>query len=109
MRFSFLDMAIAGAAAVVFFMAGQASANDADKIANAKGCMACHALDKKLVGPSFKDVAKKYNGNAKAQADLEKKVIDGGSGVWGPIPMPPHKGKVSDSEAKTLVQWVLAQ
>jgi cytochrome c len=109
MKFSLLDIAIAAAAAVVFFLAGQASANDADKIANSKGCMACHSLDKKLVGPSFKDVAKKYGGNAQAQAALEKKVIDGGSGVWGPIPMPPHKGKLSDPELKSLVQWVLAQ
>ena len=109
MKFSDFDIAIAAAAAVVFFLAGQASANDADKLASAKGCTACHALDKKLVGPSFKDVAKKYNGDKDAPTALEKKVIEGGSGIWGPIPMPPHKGRLTDPEAKILVEWVLAQ
>jgi cytochrome c len=109
MKFSVLDIAIAAAAAVVFFLAGQASANDADKLASAKGCTACHALDKKLVGPSFKDVARKYDGSKDALAALERKVIEGGSGVWGPIPMPPHKGKVTDPEVKILVEWVVAQ
>ncbi|HWQ38004.1 MAG TPA: c-type cytochrome [Burkholderiales bacterium] len=109
MKLGPIDILIAVAAAIVFFLAGQASANDAGKLADAKGCMACHAMDKKLVGPSYKDVAKKYKGNKDAQAALEKKVIDGGSGVWGAIPMPPHKGKLSDSEVKLLVQWIMAQ
>jgi cytochrome c len=109
MKFDFLDIAIAAAAAVVFFLAGQASAEEADRIADAKGCTACHSLNKRVVGPSFKEVARKYSGKASAQAALERKVIEGGSGVWGPIPMPPHKGRVSDSEARILVQWVLAQ
>ncbi|HZP93921.1 MAG TPA: c-type cytochrome [Burkholderiales bacterium] len=109
MRFGLLDILIAIAAAAVFFRAGLASADDAEKLANAKGCMARHAVDKKLIGPAYKDVAKKYKGDKDAQALLERKVLEGGSGVWGAIPMPPNKGKLSDSELKTLVRWVLAQ
>jgi cytochrome c len=76
-------------------------------LAKSKNCMACHAMDKKLVGPAYKDVAKKYAGDKDAEAKLVKKVIDGGSGVWGPVPMPPNK-QVSEAEAKTLVQWILS-
>jgi cytochrome c len=80
-----------------------AKAND---LAKAKNCYACHALDKKLVGPAFKDVAAKYKGNKEAQATLAKKVVAGGGGVWGPIPMPPNP--VKEDEAKMLVEWILS-
>jgi len=77
-------------------------------LATAKNCMACHAVDKKLVGPSYKDVAKKYAGDAKAADMLAAKIMKGGSGVWGAIPMPANP-QVSDAEAKKLAAWVLSQ
>lgn len=69
-------------------------------------CMACHAVDKKLVGPSYRDVATRYRGQSDAADRLAKKIRAGGSGVWGPIPMPPHP-QVSESDAKKLAQWIL--
>ena len=86
-------------------MTGQVQADEA--LAKAKNCMACHAVDKKLVGPAYKDVAAKYKGDAKAPAMLAAKVKAGGKGAWGEIPMPPNN--VTDDEAKKLVAWVLAQ
>ena len=77
-------------------------------LATAKNCMACHAVDKKLVGPSYKEVAAKYAGQADAPGKLEAKVLKGGSGVWGPVPMPSNT-QVSADEAKKLVAWILAQ
>lgn len=76
-------------------------------LATKKGCMACHALDKKLVGPAYKDVAAKYKGQKDAEAKLADKVIKGGKGAWGEVPMPPNAA-VTPDEAKTLVKWVLA-
>lgn len=78
------------------------------KLATDKNCMACHAVDKKLVGPSFKDIAAKYAGKKEAADQLATKVIKGGSGVWGAIPMPAN-AQVNAAEAKTLATWVLAQ
>ncbi|HYA66485.1 MAG TPA: c-type cytochrome [Burkholderiaceae bacterium] len=86
-----------------------AVADDYAALAKKSGCFNCHAVDKKLVGPAYKDVAKKYKGDPDAVAKLTKKVSDGGSGVWGPVPMPPNKGKVSEADIKTLVEWVLSQ
>lgn len=77
-------------------------------LATAKNCMACHAIDKKLVGPSYKDVAAKYAGQKDAVDKLAVKVIKGGSGAWGPVPMPANP-QVSDAEAKKLVGWILTQ
>ena len=77
------------------------------KLAQTKGCLACHAPDKKLVGPAYKEVAKKYAGQPDAVNKLAEKVMKGGSGVWGPVPMPPNA--VSDAEAKQLVSWILKQ
>jgi cytochrome c len=99
-------------AAVLAALAGEAGiayADDALALAQKHACTACHAIDKKLVGPAYKEVAAKYKGNKDAETLLAKKVLDGGSGVWGTIPMPPHKGKLKDDEIKTLVKWVLAQ
>lgn len=76
------------------------------QLAQSKNCMACHATDKKLVGPSYKDVAAKYAGQKDAVDKLAQKVIKGGSGVWGPVPMPAN-AQVSEAEAKQLVQWIL--
>lgn len=78
------------------------------QLATAKNCMACHSVDKKLVGPSFKDVAAKYAGQKDAAAKLEAKVIKGGSGVWGPVPMPAN-AQVNPDDAKKLVAWILTQ
>lgn len=76
------------------------------QLAQSKNCMACHAADKKLVGPSYKDVAAKYAGQKDAVDKLAQKIIKGGSGVWGPVPMPAN-AQVSEAEAKQLVQWIL--
>ena len=78
------------------------------QLATAKNCMACHAVDKKLVGPSYKDVAAKYAGQKDAADKLAVKVMKGGSGVWGPVPMPAN-AQVNADEAKKLVAWVLSQ
>ena len=77
-----------------------------EALAKKYACTACHAIDKKLVGPAYKDVAAKYKGDAKAEAKLAEKVKKGGSGVWGQVPMPPNSN-VPDADVKTLVKWVL--
>jgi cytochrome c len=77
-------------------------------LAKSKNCMACHAIGSKLVGPAYKDVAAKYAGQKDAEAKLVAKVMKGGSGVWGPVPMPANP-QVSEAEAHSLVKWVLAQ
>jgi cytochrome c len=87
-------------------IAAPAMADDA--LAKSKNCMACHAVEKKLVGPAYKDVAKKYTGDAKAVDMLAAKIVKGGSGVWGAIPMPANP-QVSESDAKKLAAWVLTQ
>ena len=77
-------------------------------LATAKNCMTCHAVDKKLVGPSYKDIAAKYTTQKDALDKLSVKVIKGGAGVWGPVPMPANS-QVSPDEAKKLVGWILTQ
>jgi cytochrome c len=77
------------------------------ELAQKKNCMACHAIDKKLVGPSYKDVAAKYAGQKDAVDKLAQKVIKGGAGAWGAVPMPANT-QVSDAEAKQLVTWILS-
>lgn len=77
------------------------------KLAQSKNCLACHAVDKKIVGPAYKDVAAKYAGKKEAVNMLVTKIMKGGSGVWGAVPMPPQP--VSDAEAHQLVQWILKQ
>ena len=78
------------------------------QLATAKNCMACHAVDKKLVGPSYKDIAAKYAGQKDAADKLANKVMKGGSGVWGPVPMPANS-QVTPDEANKLVAWILTQ
>ena len=78
-----------------------------EALAKAKNCMACHAIDKKLVGPAYKDVAKKYAADAGAVDKLATKIVKGGSGVWGAVPMPPNAG-VKDAEAKKLAGWIMS-
>ena len=76
------------------------------KLAEKKSCMACHAVGQKVVGPAFKEVAKKYGGQADASSKLAEKIAKGGGGVWGEMPMPPND--VTPAEAKTLADWVLS-
>jgi cytochrome c len=98
------------ALAAVLFAAGNAHAALDNAAAQAlmqkDGCIACHAIDKKVVGPAYQDVATKYRGDKDALAKLSDKVKKGGSGVWGPVPMPPNP-QVSDADIKSLVGWIL--
>ena len=75
-------------------------------LATSKNCMACHAVDKKLVGPSYKDVAAKYAADKTAVDKLAVKIMKGGSGVWGPVPMPAN-AQVNEADAKKLAAWVM--
>ncbi len=97
------------AAAVMLLGAGQASADL--ELAKASGCLACHSVEKKVVGPAWKDVAAKYKGNAGAKAELIGKVKAGGKGNWtavtGGVPMPPYSPRVSDANIEKLVDFVL--
>ena len=95
---------ILGAAAAVAAIPSQAS----EELAKKHNCFACHAMDKKLVGPSYKDVAAKYRADKGAEAKLADKVKKGGTGVWGQVPMPPNAA-VADADIKTLVKWILSQ
>jgi len=93
-------LALALSAAAAFpSMADQA-------LAQAKNCMSCHAVENKLVGPSYKDVATKYKGDKSAVDKMATKIIKGGAGVWGPVPMPAN-AQVNEAEAKKLAAWVL--
>lgn len=100
-------MGIAAAAALL--VAGQAVAADELALAQKSGCMACHQVGVKVVGPAYKDVAKKYAGDKSAHDKLVKKVIAGGVGVWGQVPMPPKGGNaaVKDEDISKIVAWVL--
>ena len=93
-------LALAGAAVAVPVQADEA-------LAKKHNCLACHTVDKKAVGPAYKDIAKKYKGQNVA-AQLEQKVKKGGVGVWGQVPMPPNAA-VPDGDVKKLVDWILKQ
>ena len=97
-------------AAATMLFAGQVNAADAEAakaLTQKSGCLACHSIDKKVLGPSYKDVAAKYKGDKTAEAKLIEKVKKGGSGVWGPMPMPANSPQVKDADIKTIVQWIL--
>lgn len=96
---------LALALGAAFAVSGAARADEA--LAKKHNCTACHQVDKKSVGPAYKDVAKKYKGQADAVARLSDKVKKGGSGVWGPVPMPPNAA-VPEGDIKKLAEWVLA-
>jgi cytochrome c len=103
MKIASIALAIAGLIAV-----GGAQAQGApEELLKKSGCTACHAIDKKVVGPAYMDVAAKYKGDATAAAKLQDKVKKGGSGVWGQVPMPPNS-HVSDADIKTLVAYILS-
>ena len=93
-------------AAVLLFASAAVSAVEVPEAMKKAGCLACHAVDKKLVGPSYKDVAAKYKGDKKAAEALAATIKAGGSGKWGPVPMPANN--VTDDEAKKLAHWVLS-
>ena len=93
--------------ALIAAVAVSAPAFANQELAQKKNCLACHAVDKKVVGPSYKEVAAKYKGDKAAAAKLAEKIQKGGVGVWGNVPMPPNQ--VTPAEAKTLVTWVLSQ
>ena len=78
-----------------------------EAMAKAKNCMACHAIDKKVVGPAYKDVATKFGAQAGAADMLAEKIMKGSSGTWGPVPMPPNTN-VNAAEAKSLATWILS-
>ena len=94
------------AAALATLAASSVFANP--ELAQKKNCMTCHMVDKKVLGPAYKDVAAKYAGQSDAADKLALKVMKGGTGVWGQLPMPPNP-QVSEAEAKQLVKWVLNQ
>lgn len=96
-------LVVAALAAIALPQAALANAD----LARKNACLACHAVDKKLVGPSYQDVAKKYAGQADAVAKLVDSIKKGGSGKWGPVPMP-AQAQLSDADAQTLAAWVLA-
>ena len=93
------------ALALSFAAAAPAMADQA--LAASKNCMACHSVEKKLVGPSYKDVAGKYGGQKDAVDKLAVKIMKGGSGVWGPVPMPANP-QVNEADAKKLAAWILS-
>jgi cytochrome c len=99
-----MKTAIFAAAAAAVVLAAPARADEA--LARKYNCLACHQVDKKVVGPAYKDIAKKYKGKSGAAALLAEKVKKGGSGTWGPIPMPPNAA-VPDADLKKLVDWIL--
>jgi cytochrome c len=100
MKRAALFLALAAAAAL--------PAQAQEELAKKHNCFACHAIDKKLVGPSYKDVAAKYRNDPGAEAKLADKVKKGGQGVWGQVPMPPNS-QVPDADIRALVKWVLSQ
>ena len=96
----------ASAVSLGLLLAGAVQADE--KLAQANGCMTCHQIDKKVLGPSYKDVAAKYRGDKAAEATLVKKVKDGGKGVWGEMVMPPN-AHVKDDDIKVIIKWILTQ
>ena len=97
-------------AAASLFGASAAHAADAkasEELLKKNACTACHSIDKKMVGPAYKDVAAKYRGQKDAEAKLVEKVKKGGKGVWGEVPMPPNAA-VKDEDIKTMVHYVLS-
>jgi cytochrome c len=111
-----MNVGIAALGVAGMLMMGSSSANaalddaKAQELMKTAGCIACHSVDKKLVGPSYKDVALKRKATPDAAAMLEKKVREGGKGEYGAIPMPPNPAaKISDADLHELVQWVLTK
>ncbi len=105
-----MKLVILSIAMVGTLLANQVQALDAkasEALAQKSGCLACHAVQNKVVGPSYKEVAAKYKNDKGAEARLAAKIKAGGSGVWGPIPMPPHP-QVKEDDIRTITQWILS-
>ncbi len=100
-----MKLALIGFAVIGILSTGAAHASL--ELAQKNNCLACHAVDKKVVGPAYKDIAAKYKGDKTSEAKLIQKVKKGGAGVWGQMPMPPN-ATVKDEDIKTLVKWILA-
>ncbi|GHB08812.1 c-type cytochrome [Modicisalibacter luteus] len=105
MKKSFVSILMLGSALA---MSSTAFAVDAETLFKSKACAACHAIDTKMVGPAYSDVADKYAGQGDAATILVDSVLNGSKGKWGPIPMPPNAA-VTEEEAKTLAEWILEQ
>jgi len=106
-----MKVLLSAIAAATLLMAGSAQAADAaaaKALAQKSGCLACHSVDAKVLGPAYKDVAAKYKGDKTAEAKLIEKVKKGGAGVWGNIPMPANSPQVKDEDIKTIVEWILS-
>ena len=99
---------ITALAALAVALPAASPARASEELAKKHACFACHNVDKKLVGPSYKDVAAKYRGDKGAEAKLVEKVKKGGAGVWGPTAMPPNAA-VPDADIHALVKWILSQ
>jgi len=99
-----MKIVLVALAAIGMLAAGNSAASE--KIAQSSGCMTCHTTDRKVIGPSFKEIAAKYRNDKGAEANLVKKVKAGGSGVWGTTPMPPNV-HVKEDDIKAMVQWIL--
>jgi cytochrome c len=102
-----MKIAVTVFAAAGLFATGLVHADPGMDLLTKSGCTACHSNDKKIVGPAYVDVAAKYKGDAGAPAKLAEKVKKGGSGVWGPVPMPPNPA-VKDDDLKTMIAYILA-
>jgi len=92
---------------LALLMCSSVYAIEPQTLAQSKNCLACHSIDNRVVGPSFKEVAAKYKGDKTAEDKLVKKVIAGGGGVWGTMPMPPNV--ITQAESRVLVQWILGK
>lgn len=101
-----MKFAIAASAATLGLMLAAGAQAD-EKLAQANGCLTCHQVEKKILGPSFKDVANKYRTNKDAAAMLAKKVKEGGKGAWGEMAMPPN-AHVKDADIAAIVKWTLS-
>ncbi len=99
-------IAISALTGLVLATSQFAQAADEKALAQSKNCLACHSVDNKVVGPAYKDVAAKYAGQKDASSQLAHKIMAGGGGVWGPIPMPANP-QVNAAEAKRLADWIL--
>lgn len=102
-----LKLALGATAMGVATLGAAMPAAASPELAKKHACLSCHAIDKKVIGPSYKDVAAKYKGKPGAAAMLAQKIKKGSTGVWGKVPMPP-KPTISDADAKALATWLLA-
>lgn len=109
---SFRPLLTAGALAGAFIFA-PANAQEGLDLAKKSGCLTCHNVDTKVIGPSFKDIAAKYKGDAGAKAALIQSVKKGSQGKWtqvtGGVPMPPYSPRVADADIEKLIDFILAQ